>query len=103
MWAQLIAMKLKPGRENDLTVLAEGLQAIEQPGSGLLRSTAMQDQNDPSRAFVLVVFESEEKARAREQDPRRDEGLGEMRAMMAEIFEGAPEFTDLNVVADLVL
>ena len=103
MWAQLISMKLKPGRESDLTFLAEGLQAIEQPGSGLLRSTAMQDQNDPSRAYVLVVFESEEHARAREQDPRRDEGLAEMRAMMAEIFEGPPEFTDLNVVTDLVL
>ena len=103
MWAQLISMKLKPGRESDLSFLAEGLQAIEQPGSGLLRSTAMQDQKDPSRAYVLVVFESEEHARAREQDPRRDEGLAAMRETMTEIFDGPPEFTDLNVVVDLVL
>jgi hypothetical protein len=45
-----------------------------------------------------VVFESEEKARAREQDPRRQEGLQAARAVMADIFEGPPEFTDLIVV-----
>ncbi len=56
----------------------------------------MQDQNDPSRVFMLVVFESEEKARARENDPRRQEGLQAARATMAEIFDGAPEFVDLT-------
>jgi hypothetical protein len=48
------------------------------------------------------VFEGEEKARAREQDPRRQEGLGKARAIMAEIFDGAPEFADLTVVNDRV-
>jgi hypothetical protein len=28
----------------------------------------MQDQKDPSRAYMLVVFESQEKARAGEND-----------------------------------
>ena len=68
MWAQLISARLKPGKETDLTTLFEQVQAAEQPGSGLLRSTFMRDQNDPSRVFMLVVFESEEHARAREQD-----------------------------------
>ena len=45
------------------------LQAVEQPDSGLLRTMIMQDQ-DPDLFFTLVVFESEEKARARERDPR---------------------------------
>ena len=49
---------------------------------------------------MLVVFESEQKARERENDPRRDEGLRIARETMAEIFEGPPEFTDLTVVAD---
>jgi quinol monooxygenase YgiN len=101
MWAQLITTRLKPGREDDLPKLVELLRAIEQPGSGLLRSTAMQDQNEHSRVYMLVVFESEEKARARENDPRRAEGLQDARALMAEIFDGPPEFTDLTVVADM--
>ena len=47
---------------------SEQLEAIEQQGSGLVRSTAMRDQNDPSTIRVLVIFESEEGAREREND-----------------------------------
>lgn len=103
MWAQLISTRLKPGREGDLTKLFEQVQAAEQPGSGLLRSTFMRAQNDPSRVYMLVVFDTEENARAREQDPRREQGLQAARATMAEIFDGPPEFTDLLVVNDLAL
>jgi hypothetical protein len=46
------------------------------------------------------LIESEEKARERERDSRRQEGLQAARAMMMEILEGAPEFTDLAVVDD---
>jgi hypothetical protein len=48
-----------------------------------------------------VVFESEEQARARENDPRRDEGMEAARATMAEIFDGPPEFVDLTVFNEL--
>jgi antibiotic biosynthesis monooxygenase (ABM) superfamily enzyme len=98
MWAQLITTRLKAGREGDLSRLEDELRKIEQPGSGLIRSLVMQDQKDPNRAYMLVVFESEEKARARESDPKRQEGLQTARALMAEIFDGAPEFVDLTVV-----
>jgi quinol monooxygenase YgiN len=102
MWAQLITTRLKPGKEDaDLLVLTEQLRATEQPGSGLVRSIAMRDQSDPSRLYMFVLFESEEKARAREQDPRRQEALQGVRATMADIFDGAPEFVDLTVVADV--
>jgi quinol monooxygenase YgiN len=102
MWAQLITMRLKPGKEQDLPKLFEQLQATEQPGSGLVRALAMRDQNDPSRVYTLVLFESEEKARAREGDERRQEGLAAARATMAEIFDGPPEFVDFTVVNDFV-
>lgn len=102
MWAQLITTRLKPGREDGLATIVEQLEAAEQPGSGLLRSTTMRDAADPSRVFTFVVFESEEKARAREQDPRRQEGLAKARVTMAEIFDGPPEFTDLTVIKDHV-
>jgi quinol monooxygenase YgiN len=101
MWAQLIRTRLKPGKEEDLPKLVEQLRAVEQPGSGLVRSTTLRDQNDPSRAYMLVVFESEEKARARENDSRRQEGLQAARATMAEIFDGPPEFVDLVVVDEV--
>lgn len=102
MWAQLITARLKPGREAELPRLTAELEAVEQAGSGLLRSTAMVDEQDPLRVLMLVVFESEAKARAREQDQRRQEGLAKARAMMAEIFAGPPEFADLSVVNDRV-
>ena len=100
MWAQMISMTLKPGKEGELPRLYEQLHAAEQPGSGLIRTMAMQDQNDPSRVISLVIFESEEKAREREGDQRRQEALQGVRATMAEIFEGPPEFVDLTVLQD---
>jgi quinol monooxygenase YgiN len=103
MWAQLITTSLKPGKEDQLPRLIEELRVTEQPGSGLIRSTAMVDQKDPSRVFMMVVFESESKARERETDPRRNEGLQTARATLAETFDGPPEFTDLTVVGEVVL
>ena len=73
MWAQLIKMRVKPGK--DIAELNKQIQAAEQPGSGLVRSLMMHDQKDPSQVYGLVVFESEEKAREREQDPRCEERL----------------------------
>ena len=83
MWAQLITMRLKPGK--DTAELDNQLRAAEQPGSGLVRTFMMHDQKDSSQGYTLVVFESEEQARAREQDPRRQEALQAARALMAGI------------------
>ena len=59
--------------------------------------------NDPSRVITLVVVESEAKARERENDPRRPEGLKVARATMTEIVDGPPEFTDLTAIDDWML
>lgn len=96
MWAQLIRMQLKPG--SDTAELTKEIHAAEQPGSGLVRSLFMHDQSDPDHIYALVVFETEQKARAREQDPRREQRLEKARTIMAEIVDGPPEFTDLVVV-----
>ncbi len=100
MWAQLISMRLEEGSEDGLTGVMDALDAVEQPGSGLLRSLTMTEREDPRQVHVLVVFESEDKARARENDPRRQDALVPAREKMAEIFEGPPTFTDLAVVVD---
>jgi steroid delta-isomerase-like uncharacterized protein len=97
MWAQLIKTRLKPGKDEALERMYQQLRDVEQPGSGLLRSTLMRDQKDRSAVYMMVVFESEEKARARERDPRREEGLKAVRAIMEDAYAGAPEFVDLTV------
>jgi hypothetical protein len=51
--------------------------------------------------YMMIVFESEEKAREREKDPRREEALTRARATMTEIFDTAPEFVDLTVVGEV--
>ena len=98
MWAQLMRWRLKPGE--DLAGLREQLQAVEQPDSGLLRTMIMQDQKDPGQYYTLAVFESEEKARERERDPRRQEGVQALRETLAGRLAGPPEFTDLAVVEE---
>jgi heme-degrading monooxygenase HmoA len=94
----MITSRLKPGRDDDLATLTAQIKAAETPGSGLIHSTATRDSKDPSRVIMFVVFESEEKARERENDSHRQESLAGARVTMQEIFEGPPEFTDLTVV-----
>jgi hypothetical protein len=60
----------------------------------------MLDQDDPTMLYLMVVFESEEQARAREQDPRRAEVLQRVRAIMEEVLDGLREFVNLNVLEE---
>jgi hypothetical protein len=101
MWAQLIITRLRAGHEGDVPAIIGGLKAAEQPGSGLVRQLFMRDQSDPSRMYTLAVFESEERARERERDPRRESGLAVVRGLMAEALDGPPEFVNLSVEAEV--
>lgn len=101
MWAQLISAQLKAGHEDDLAKLADLLEASEQADSGIVRELVMRDQQDPSRIYVLAVFESEDKARIREADPRRHDSLNRLREHMGQMLAGVPEFVDLSVVSEL--
>lgn len=101
MWAQMQKVRTKSEKQGQLLEVFEQLRAIEQPDSGLLRTTVLRSRSDPTVVFALVVFESEEKAREREQDPRRQEGLERIRAAMGDVLDGPPEFFDLDVVLDV--
>jgi quinol monooxygenase YgiN len=103
MWAQLIKFRVKPDTQAQITDMIEHLVATEQPDSGLLREIAMSEQRDPTSVYVLALFESEEKARERERDPRRTEALQVMQAKMAEVLAGPPEFIDLEVLVESTL
>ena len=98
MWAQPIHAPLKPG--TDVAALAGLLKGSELPDSGLVREMFLHDQDNPDSVYVLALFESEERARARESDPRRSEGQQAVRNWMAESLAGAPTFTNLIVDED---
>lgn len=100
MWAQLIKTRVKDGSDDALHKLFQQLRDAEQADSGIVRTLVMREQQDPNSLSMLVVFESEEKARARESDPRRAGGLSAAQATMAEIFAGPPSFTDFVVVEE---
>lgn len=51
------------------------------------------NQSDPSEYYTFVVFESEAKARENEGGPGQAAQVKRMR----ELYEGEPEFVDLNV------
>ncbi len=105
MWAQLIRTQVRSDVDDvdvadRVRAVHEHVRAAEQPGSGLVRTLLMQGQEDPHRVYALIVLECEEQARSREQDPRRRDGLEAARAAMADLYEGAPVFTDLTVIAE---
>jgi hypothetical protein len=49
---------------------------------------------------TVTVFESEAKARLREQDERRQPGLQSVGETMARISDGAPEVIELDVIVE---
>ena len=98
MWAQVQRVSTKPDTEAELLQIFDELHAIEQEDSGLVQTLVMRSQNDPTETFVVVVFESEEKARAREEDPRRQEPLHRIRGALGEVLSGPPEFFDCHVL-----
>lgn len=100
MWAQLISVRVREGAEGEILRSMDMLRGIEQPGSGLIRHLVFRDQADPQLIRTLALFESEEKARARETDPRRHEVQASAQALMAEVIEGRPIFENLDVLVE---
>lgn len=100
MWAQIQRVSTNPEREPELLEIFEQLGAIEQEDSGLLQTLVMRSKTDPTEVFVVVVFESEEKARAREEDPRRHEPLQRIRGALGDVLNGPPEFFDCTVLVN---
>lgn len=100
VWAQLISVRVKRGAEDDVVRIMDMLRGIEQPNSGLIRHLVFRDQSDPQLIRTLALFESEEKARGREADPRRREVQTSAQAMMAQVIEGQPIFDNLDVLAE---
>lgn len=74
MWAQLVVMRVKPGKDGDVPRLYELLEAAEQPGSGLVRTTGAATRR--IRVASTTSCSSRVRRRhGREQDPRRQESV----------------------------
>jgi DNA-binding NarL/FixJ family response regulator len=95
MRAQQTTMRLMPG--NDTAEVNEQLRAPRQPEPGPVRTLTMHDH--PARCTRRLRSRARRK-HAREQDPRRQETLQAARAVMADIFDGPPQFTDLTVAEE---
>jgi hypothetical protein len=99
MWAQLVKFKLADGVTEEK--MAEvGRRWEDEVGrgtdSGWQRNVTLQDQNDPTIIYQLVYFESEEKARANEQNPKHLALLEELSRLLG----SEPEFVDLIPVEE---
>jgi antibiotic biosynthesis monooxygenase (ABM) superfamily enzyme len=95
MWAQIIKARIKPGKEAEIRQLESEFEARSgTQNNGWIKSIGLRNQNDPSEYFDIVFFESEERARANEQSPEQNE----MYARLQSMFDGAPQFTDCEVV-----
>lgn len=99
MWAQMIKNRVKPGQEATVQQLPQEMDTFqaENAGRGPTRVLLMQDQNDPGTYITMIFFESEAKARENEGTPEAEE----VQRRMMQIWEGPPEFTDLNVIHEV--
>ena len=100
MWAQLISVRVKEGGEGDIVRIMEMLRGIEQPDSGLIRHLVFRSESDPQLIRTLALFESEQKAREREADPRRHDVQAAAQAVMAQVIDGPPAFDNLEVLVE---
>jgi heme-degrading monooxygenase HmoA len=92
MWAQLIKSRAKPGKEEEVRNLPREFEA--QGGTPpFVQIFTCTNQNDPSEHYTFVVFESEAAARQNERSPEQAQRVERFR----EVYEGEPEFVDLNV------
>ena len=98
MWAQLIKMRVRPGKEEDLQRIGEEWE--EQVGrgtdSGWMRTLLFRSATNPPEWYELTYFESEEKARANERSQKHQEILQRMMPLI----DGQPEYVDLTPVQE---
>jgi quinol monooxygenase YgiN len=99
MWAQLVKFRVAQDKVGALRALdGEWAEKVGRaPGSGWVKTVALQGASDPTEQYVLVMFESEAAARASEQTPNHLAFLEKVMATVA----GPPEFWDLTVVNEM--
>jgi antibiotic biosynthesis monooxygenase (ABM) superfamily enzyme len=98
MWAQLFKMRVPAGNEDKLLEINNQWEAQVGRGtdSGWLRSLIFRATANPNEWYEVVLFESEEKARANERSQKHQVILAQMTPLM----DGDPEYVDLTPVQE---
>lgn len=93
MWAQFIKARIKPGKDDEARRIAREFEEQSRgEGMGPTRVFVFRNQSDPDEHFTIAFFESEEKAREAEANPRH----AELIRRYWEVYEAPPEYADLN-------
>ncbi len=98
MWAQLVKARLRPGVEDQLMSVNQRWEDEVGRGtdSGWLRTLSFRGADDPGQLYMIVFFESEEKARANERNPKHQEIAGQL----SQFAEGQLQFVDLTPIRE---
>lgn len=94
MWAQFIKARIRSGRDQEAREIAREFEAQSRTDRiGPTRVIVFRNQSDPDEHLTIAYFESEEKAREAERDPKQ----AELIRRYWEVYDGPPEYADLNV------
>jgi quinol monooxygenase YgiN len=86
----------KPGKEQDLLKVFSEIEV--NPSPGFLYSTAFRSVDKPREFWVSVVYESEDAYRKNASSPDSNQRY----QRMVELLEGAPEWHDGHVTAEVM-
>ena len=90
------------GPAGDVVARPAGLVGYDEPTTPAPIALPGAIKKDPNSVYMMIVMESEEQARTREEDPRSAEGMALARATVEDIFDGSFEFVDLDVVEEVM-
>lgn len=96
MWAQLLKFQVRPGTADELDEIYQEVDAQTGPETGWVRSYSLRNRKNPDKVYALVIFDSEEKARAYEQSPEQ----AKLIERTGELMDGTPEFVDFDLVTE---
>ncbi|HZU13984.1 MAG TPA: antibiotic biosynthesis monooxygenase [Chloroflexota bacterium] len=96
MWAQLIKAQIKPGKAHELDELYREVDSRMSRDSGWVRSLSLRNSKNGQELYAVVVFDSQEKARAYEQSPEQ----AELTSRLGDLMDGPPEFVDFDEVTE---
>lgn len=97
MWAQFIKARIKPGQEDEARQVARAIETQSRTeGVGPTRVFWFRNQSDTGEHYVVAFFESEAKAREAERNPKHAELIRRYWG----VYEGPPEYADLNLVLE---
>jgi quinol monooxygenase YgiN len=93
----MIKARIQPGKESEAEAIAQEFEdQSRREGIGPVRVHVFANQSDPLERYTLAIFESEEKAREAENNPKQAELIKKFWG----VYEANPEYADLVPVIE---